>query len=106
MLRRAIVRPPSVNFGDGLTTAGMGPPVPEIAREQHASYCAALERCGLEVLTLAEDPRHPDATFVEDTAVLTTRGGVLTRPGAPTRAGEVAATREALRPFFEALDEI
>jgi dimethylargininase len=93
---RAIVRPPSTNFADGLTSVVLGRPDFARALEQHARYCEALERCGLEVTHLPEDPAHPDATFVEDTAVLAARCNVLTRPGAPSRAGEVAAMRSAL----------
>ncbi|HSQ59340.1 MAG TPA: N(G),N(G)-dimethylarginine dimethylaminohydrolase [Acidobacteriota bacterium] len=100
MFRRAIVRPPSANLADGLTTAGLGPPDPGRALAQHAAYAAALERCGLEVTRLAEDPRYPDATFVEDTAVLTPRAAILTRPGAPSRAGEVDGIRAALAPWY------
>ena len=106
MLRHALVRRPSANFADGLTTAGLGPPVVEIALDQHEKYCMALRACGLEVTRLAEDLRHPDSTFVEDTAVVAGRRAVVTRPGAPSRAGEVAGAREALRPYFDELDEI
>jgi dimethylargininase len=106
MFQRAIVRPPSENFADGLTTVDLG--VPDFARalEQHARYCEALERCGLLVTNLSPDPRYPDATFVEDTAILTPRGAVLTRPGAPERAGETSAIEPALRCFFPALPRI
>ena len=93
---RAIVRPPSPNFADGLTSVALGRPDVARALEQHALYCAALERCGLDVTYLPADPAHPDATFVEDTAVLSPRCNVLARPGAPSRAGEVAAIRSAL----------
>lgn len=100
MFRRAIVRPPAGNFAEGLTTVDLG--VPDVARAlgQHARYCDALERCGLALTRLEPDPRFPDSTFVEDTAILTPRGAVLTRPGAPSRSGEVEAIETALRPFF------
>lgn len=106
MFQRAIVRPPTGNFADGLTTVDLG--VPDFARalEEHARYCEALERCGLMVTHLSPDPRYPDATFVEDTAILTPRGAVLTRPGAPERLGEAAAIEPALRCFFPGLPRI
>ena len=100
MLRHAIVRPPGPNFADGLTTVDLGPPDHARALRQHAAYCDALERCGLSLTRLAEDSRHPDSTFVEDTAILTRRGAIVTRPGAPSRAGEIATVREPLRAFY------
>ncbi len=100
MFRRAIVRPPASNFAEGLTTVDLGAPDVARALEQHAAYCAALERCGLALTRLAPDPRFPDSTFVEDAAIPTARGAVLTRPGAPSREGEAAAVAPALEPFF------
>lgn len=97
---RAIVRPPAATFARGLTTAGLGPPDLPLALAQHASYARALEACGLAVTTLPADDRFPDSTFVEDTAVLARGLAVLCRPGAPSRAGEVDAIREAVASFF------
>lgn len=106
MFRRAIVRPPAANFADGLTTVDLG--VPEVARAlaQYERYCDALVRCGLALTRLEADPRFPDSTFVEDTAILTPRGAVLARPGAPSRAGEVEDMERALAPIFPALARI
>jgi hypothetical protein len=39
----------------------------------------------LTLTTLDPDLLFPDSTFVEDAAVLSSQGAVLTRPGAPTR---------------------
>lgn len=94
---RAIVRPPPPGFADGLTTAVDGPPDLGLALQQHGAYCAALSACGLNVVTLAPDAAYPDSCFVEDTAVVTPRGAILTRPGAPSRRGEVATIEPALR---------
>ena len=100
MFRHALVRPPGPNFADGLTTAGLGRPDHDRALAQHAAYCAALEGCGLRLTRLEPDLRHPDSTFVEDTAVLTPTRAVLTRPGATSRRGEVASMREPLARHF------
>lgn len=105
-LLNAIVRPPSTNFAEGLTTAVEGPPDVAVALEQHDAYCRALELCGARLTRLPSDPRHPDATFVEDTAIVTERGAILTRPGAASRAGEVESIREALSSFYPVLDSI
>ena len=106
MFTRALVRPPAATFARGLTTAGLGPPVLEMALEQHARYAAALEECGLVVIVLPPDPAFPDSTFVEDTAVLVPGCAIVTRPGARSRAGETVAIRRALLPLFEELREI
>ena len=102
----AIVRPPSVNFASGLTTIGLGTPDFQLARQQHEAYCRALENCGLSLTRLETDPRYPDSTFVEDTAVLTERGAIVTRPGALSRRGETEAIKDALRPRYSSFQEI
>lgn len=106
MFTHAIVRTPGKNFAEGLTTVDLGVPSYDGVLAQHARYCEALQACGLAITTLAEDLDHPDSTFVEDTAVLTTHGAVLTRPGARSREGEVAAMRPVLRSFFPVSTEI
>ena len=106
MFRNAIVRIPGSNFAQGLTTVDLGVPCYENVVRQHACYSKALQECGLTTTTLEADPRYPDSTFVEDTAILTPRGAILTRPGAASREGEVAAIRETISSFFPALLEI
>jgi dimethylargininase len=114
MFTKAIVRIPAPNFSEGLTTvsaeSGLGRPQFEHALEQHAAYCAALEQCGLTLRTLEPDPNYPDSTFVEDTAILTERlneassmRAVITRPGAPSRRGEVIQVRAVLADFCREL---
>jgi dimethylargininase len=102
----ALVRPPADSFASGLTAAGLGAPVLAVARAQHAAYCAALRNCGLEVAVLPADAAFPDGCFVEDTAVLLPEGAILTRPGAPTREGEVEGVRGPLAAAFPALARI
>ncbi len=106
MFTHAIVRPPSRNFAAGLTSATLGAPDYEKALAQHAAYCAALASCGLTVTALDPDPQHPDATFIEDAAVIARSTAILTRPGASSRAGEVAGLRAPLARFFQDVREI
>lgn len=106
MFSEAIVRLPGSNFAQGLTSVQLGAPHQEMMLAQHARYCEALQACGLRLTVLGPDAEYPDSTFVEDTAVVCARGAVLTRPGAPSRAGEVAAMRPILERFFPALGEI
>ena len=101
MFTKAIVRAPGSNFATGLTSVDLGPPDFQRALEQHEAYCKTLESCGLELIRLAPDEEHPDSTFVEDTAILTARGAVITRPGAKSRRGEVASIERVLRNHFD-----
>jgi dimethylargininase len=106
LFTNAIVRLPGANFEDGLTSGHLGKPSYAKALAQHGAYCAALERCGLRVLTLESDPQYPDSTFVEDAAIVTPRSAILARPGAESRRGEVPAIHEALGRFFSAIQQI
>lgn len=103
---RAIVRPPAETFASGLRREVLGvPELPKALQQWHA-YCDALRRCGLDVVELPPDATFPDSTFVEDTAVLAGKCAVLTRPGAPSREGEVTAIEAALAPFFTKFERI
>ncbi|HSM07295.1 MAG TPA: hypothetical protein VK858_21890 [Longimicrobiales bacterium] len=92
----AIVREPGENLAAGITTADLGLPDPDRALAQHRAYCDALRAAGLGVVVLPADPRHPDGCFVEDTAVILDEVAVITRPGDPSRRGEVEAVAEVL----------
>lgn len=102
MFTRAIARKPASNFDAGLTTVSLGRPQFELVLRQHEAYCQALLECGLQLSLLEADHRFPDSTFVEDTAVITPRSAIFMRPGAESRAGEVAAIRDAVLQFFPA----
>jgi dimethylargininase len=104
---RAIVRPPGRSYAQGLTNSSqLGAPHLPSALEQHAQYCSALRECGLDVTTLPPDERFPDSTFVEDTAIIADRVAIVTRPGAPSRAGEVHAVADALASMRPPLERI
>ncbi len=100
MFSKAIVRPPGANFAAGLTTVDLGAPDLERARKQHEAYCQTLESCGLNVIRLAPNEEHPDSTFVEDTAILTAGGAVITRPGTPSRRSETNHIAPLVRDYF------
>ena len=103
---RAILRAPGANFADGITTSALGAPSFEAALAQHRAYAQALTELGLAIEILPADPAHPDGVFVEDTAIVTAEGAIVTRPGAEARAGETTAIADALRTHFEALRHI
>jgi dimethylargininase len=106
MYSHALLRLPGANFAAGLTQAGEGAPDPELAHEQHRAYCEALSACGLSLTVLPADPAHPDGCFVEDTALVTGRGAIVMRPGAPSRRGEVDVIEAALKGLFPEIPRI
>jgi dimethylargininase len=97
MINHAITRLPGENFADGLTTADLGRPSYPLILEQHHAYRQALLSLGLDVIVLPAEPSYPDAYFVEDPAIITSKIAVITRPGAPSRQGE----ETTLEPFLE-----
>ncbi len=106
MFTKAIVRQPASNFADGVTRFDMGRPSFELTIAQHQAYCTALETCGLALTHLPADTAYPDSTFVEDVAVITEHGAILTRPGTESRAGEVASMQPTLAKFFADMAQI
>ena len=73
------------------------------AAAQHGAYERALVEAGLELIRLADLPDHPDAVFVEDTALLLDGHAVITRLGAATRASESESTAAGLGAHFDLL---
>jgi dimethylargininase len=100
MFTHAIVRKPSENFADGLTTmVGSTPADYELMLAQHQAYLQALSGAGLEVIVLDAQPSYPDAHFVEDTAIVTADVAVITIPGAEARRGEEATIAPVLADY-------
>ena len=106
MFARAIVRGVPNSISAGITTADLGRPDAEKAREQHHTYLAALEDCGLEVIVLDPEEGYPDSVFVEDTAVVTDRCAIATNPGAPERRGEVQEVEKVLVNLYGDVERI
>lgn len=96
----AIVRPPSPALARcELTYLERQPIDPAVARRQHAAYVGCLRDLGVRVIELPPEPDLPDATFVEDTAVVVGEVAVVTSPGAASRSAEVEAVAAALAPY-------
>ena len=68
-----------------------------LAGAQHRDYRHALEALGCRVLVLPAEPALPDSVFVEDVAIVLDEVAIVTRPGAPSRRGEVAGIAVELR---------
>lgn len=70
-----------------------------LARRQHAAYEAALEQAGARVVRLPAADDCPDATFVEDTAVVLDELAVIPIMGAASRRGETVEVERCLSAY-------
>ncbi|MDR3441827.1 MAG: arginine deiminase family protein [Legionella sp.] len=102
MFQQAIVRTPAASLIHGLTSAtDLGQPNYDKALAQHQNYIDALISCGLEVTVLPAVNEFPDSCFVEDPVLLTEKIAILTRPGAPSRQGEVVLIEPAIQALYK-----
>lgn len=100
--KNVIVRRPARSLMEGITSAPeLGKPDYDLALKQHDDYIDALERCGVDVTVLPPLEQFPDSCFVEDPAVITSRGAIITNPGASSRNGEKIEIEPAVRAFFD-----
>ena len=99
--KTAVLRVPGEDFGSGETTAELGTPDFNKILVQHKEYTNVLKQLGLEVIVLDHLPGHPDAYFVEDTAVITPEIGIITNPGAQSRKGEEDGIELVLSKFMD-----
>jgi dimethylargininase len=106
MFTRALVRTPGRSLVEGLTTAKLGKPNYFKALDQHGAYIEALQACGLQMEVLPPLEDFPDSCFIEDVALLTPHCALITRPGAPSRQGEISGLREILSRYYESVEEI
>ena len=107
MFTNAIVRTPGRSIVKGLSDSKtLGLPKYEEAMIQHQSYIDALTKCGLDVLVLEPCEEYPDSTFVEDVALITPNCAIITRPGVPSRRGEVHEIGFLLKQKFNNIEAI
>ena len=103
----ALTRAVSPTFADcELTHLAREPIDLDLAAAQHGEYEALLRSLEVRVERVAPAPGHPDSVFIEDTAVVLDELGILARPGAPSRRGEVDAVATALGAYrtIQAID--
>ncbi len=106
MFTKAIVKKPCRNITSGISKAGAEIPDYEKALAQHRDYILALKKCGLEVTILEADEDFPDSCFIEDVALLTPHCCIITRPGAPSRLGEIVGIKDVLDRFYSCIEKI
>lgn len=92
----ALCRAPARSAVKGIRAGGGPDPDFHGLVAEHEAYVAMLRDLGLAVDVLEPLDDFPDALFTEDVALTFAGGAILLRPGAPSRAGEVAHIRDAL----------
>jgi len=98
----AITRPTGAELRECELTHSERVPIDvERACRQHDDYLDVLRSLGVHVVELPGLPDHPDAVFVEDTALVLPEVAVLLRPGAASRRGEVPSMAAALAEYRE-----
>lgn len=102
----ALVRTPARSVVNGLRADDRGDPTYEGVKGEHGAYVAALRAAGVEVTVLPALEAYPDSIFVEDPALVFAQGAILLRPGAASRAGEVAEIAPVLRDRFDIVLEL
>jgi len=106
MFSKAIVKIPCEKMIHGISTANLGKPNYKKALLQHKKYIEALQSCGLEVTILEADNEFPDSTFVEDTALLTSKCAIIMNPGAESRKNEIEKMIPAIRMFYSNIEYV
>ena len=96
----AITHIPSANLYDGQRTHVAREPIDlDLAVRQHTAYCQTLRDCGADVVTLEVNRDKPDATFIEDTAIVLDEVAIKASMGTPARRGEPARIEPELRKY-------
>lgn len=93
--RSVFVRAPGPAYADCLRRSDAVIDLAAAAR-QHTGYVAGFRRLGVPVMELPPLDGAPDATFVEDVAVVSEDRALITIPGAASRRRETASVEEAL----------
>lgn len=97
MTEHFLLRAPSPDMAAAeLTHIAREPIDYHAAVRQHAEYAEMLAEFGASIQVLPALAGHPDCAFVEDAAIALPEVFFATRPGAPSRRGEVASIAVAL----------
>jgi len=96
----AIVRPVPDSYDQCVRTKNEKIDV-DSAKRQHAGYCKALQKSGLELVWIEGDNNLPDSCFVEDTAVILGEKAVICNMSIKSRANEVVEVAKVLEKLKE-----
>lgn len=99
--KRALVRAPGASFHACISSHPLRHTISlDRARAQHARYCRTLSDLGFEVIKLKEDDKHPDACFIEDTAVIVGQKAFISRMAKESRRGEEKQVKDILKQYL------
>ncbi|HEY6122695.1 MAG TPA: hypothetical protein VIV66_22265, partial [Pyrinomonadaceae bacterium] len=73
----------------------------DLAWRQHEAYETKLIELGVGVTRLSENDQYPDASFVEDTAIVLDEVAVICSMGVASRRGEAALVARELSKYRE-----
>ena len=100
--RRALIRDIGDRYKNCLSTHPLHSTLDlNLAREQHAAYCNALEELGLEIIRVPRDDERPDSVFVEDNAVVHGGKALICRMAKTSRRGEETAVEAVLKQYLK-----
>jgi dimethylargininase len=99
-VKYAVVRPVPDPYDRCVRTNVQKIDVP-LAKSQHAEYCKALQKLGLELVWIEGDNTLPDSCFVEDTAVVFGEKAIICNMKIKSRAKEVVEVAKVLEKLKE-----
>jgi dimethylargininase len=73
----------------------------DLAKRQHAEYCTALQKLGLELIWIKGDNTLSDSCFVEDTAIVFGEKAVICNMSVESRVKEVVEAAKVLEELKE-----
>src|SRR5262245_9469 len=98
----ALTHAPSPRLEDGQRTHIARESIDfDLAVRQHEDYCQMLRDGGVEVRILDVNRDLPDATFIEDTAIVLDEVAVLASMGTEARRSELSGIEPELRKYRE-----
>lgn len=103
---KALARVPSPELIHGLTSSDLGEPDYKTTMIQFEAYLKVFHDLGVEVGVLAANNHYPDSCFVEDVALCVPGCGIVTRPGATSRRGEIEGMDDTLGEYFDSVEKI
>lgn len=96
----AVVRPVPDSYDHCVRTSAEKIDV-ALAKSQHAEYCRALQKLGLELIWIEGDNTLPDSCFVEDTAVVLEEKAIICNMKTKSRVKEVVEVAKVLEKLKE-----